>query len=76
MAFRLASKLPDYRSLLLHQFDSDVNLDEMNAETLFDFLLTYPLSNLVDGNREKGIIVVDGLDEAETDGENPLAEVF
>ena len=76
MAFRLASKLPDYRSLLLHQFDSDVNLDEMNAETLFDFLLTYPLSNLVDGNRETGIIVVDGLDEAETDGENPLAEVF
>lgn len=76
MAFRFATKLPDYRSLLLRQLDSDVNLDEMNAETLFDFLLTYPLSNLVDGKRETGIIVVDGLDEAESDGDNPLADVF
>lgn len=76
MAFRLATKLPDYRSLLLRQLDSDISLDEMNSETLFDYLLTYPLSNLVDGNRETGIIVVDGLDEAETDGDNPLAEVF
>lgn len=76
MAFRLATKLPDYRSLLLRQLDSDINLDEMNSETLFDYLLTYPLSNLVDGNRETGIIVVDGLDEAEADGDNRLAEVF
>ena len=76
MAFRLATKLPDYRSLLIRQLDSDVSLDEMNSETLFDYLLTYPLSNLVDGNRETGIIVVDGLDEAETDGDNPLAEIF
>lgn len=76
MAFRLASKLPDYRSMLLHQLDTDVCLDEMNAEMLFDYLLTYPLSCLVDGNRETGIIVVDGLDEAECNGENPLAEVL
>ena len=76
MAFRLAAKLPDYRSMLLHQLEEDVSLDTMNAEALFDFLLSYPLSNLVDGNRETGIIVVDGLDEAETNGENPLADVF
>ncbi len=76
MAFRLATKLPDYRSMLLHQLDTDIKLEEMNAEILFDFLLTFPLSNLVDGNRETGIIVVDGLDEAEIDGDNPLAEVF
>ena len=76
MSFRLATKLPDYRSMLLHQLDNDVNLEEMNAEALFDFLLTFPLSHLVDGNRETGIIIVDGLDEAEIDGDNPLAEVF
>lgn len=34
------------------------------------------LSHLVDGNRETGIIVVDGLNEAEINGSNPLAEVF
>lgn len=76
MAFRLATKLPDYRSMLLHQLDADVSLDEMNPEALFDFLLAYPLSHLVDGNRETGIIVVDGLDEAEANGDNPLADVF
>lgn len=76
MAFRLASKLPDYRSILLHQLDTDLQLDEMNPEALFDFLLAYPLSHLVDGNRETGIIVVDGLDEAEANGDNPLAAVF
>ena len=76
MAFRLASKLPDYRSILLHQLDTDLQLDEMNPEALFDFLLAYPLSHLVDGNRETGIIVVDGLDEAEVNGDNPLAAAF
>lgn len=76
MAFRLASKLPDYRNILLHQLDTDLQLDAMNPEALFDFLLAYPLSHLVDGNRETGIIVVDGLDEAEANGDNPLAAVF
>lgn len=76
MAFRLATKLPDYRSLLLRQLEESVCLDEMDAEALFDFLLVYPLSHLVDGNRETGIIVVDGLDEAESGGNNPLAAVF
>lgn len=76
MAFRLATKLPDYRSMLLHQLEEDVCLEEMNDEALFDFLLVYPLSHLVDGNRETSIIVVDGLDEAESGGDNPLAAVF
>lgn len=76
MAFRLAAKLPDYRSMLLFQLNTDVCLEEMDAETLFDYLLTYPLSHLVDGHRETGIIVVDGLDEAENNGDNPVAEVF
>lgn len=76
MAFRLATKLPDYRSMLLHQLEENVCLEEMKAEELFDFLLVYPLSHLIDGNRETGIIVVDGLDEAEIGNDNPLADVF
>lgn len=76
MAFRLAAKLPDYRSLLLRQLEADVSLDKMNSEMLFDFMLIAPISNLVDGQRETGIIIVDGLDEAEKNGDNPVAEVF
>ena len=77
MAFRLATKLPDYRKLLLHQLEqADNGLGEMKDDALFEFLLAYPLNHLVDGGRETGIIVVDGLDEAEKDGNNPLAAVF
>lgn len=76
MAFRLATKLPDYRSMLLRQLEDDVSLEDMDNEALFGLLLAYPLSHLVDGGRETGIIMVDGLDEAEVDGANPLAEVF
>ncbi len=76
IAFRLATKLPDYRKMLVHQLADNPRLDDMDAELLFDFLLATPLSHLVDGNRNVGIILVDGLDEAATDGENPLAELF
>lgn len=76
IAFKLATKLPDYRSFLIHQLDDQTPLDKMDAEALFDFLLIYPLSHLVDGNRETGLIIVDGLDEADTSGSNPLAETF
>lgn len=77
MAFRLATKLPDYRKLLLHQLEQvDNGLEEMNDDALFEFLLSYPLNHLVDGGRETGMIIVDGLDEAEKDGVNPLATVF
>ncbi|MBO7571237.1 MAG: toll/interleukin-1 receptor domain-containing protein [Bacteroidales bacterium] len=76
IAFRLATKLPDYRSMLLMQIKENVNLEDMNAETLFEFLLAYPLTHLIDGNRDACIIVVDGLDEAAYNSENFLAEVF
>lgn len=77
MAFRLATKLPDYRSMLLRQLGQDnAHLDEMGDDALFDFLLSYPLNHLVDGNRQTGLIVVDGLDEAEVNGSNPLSAVF
>lgn len=77
MAFRLATKLTDYRKLLLHQLEQvDNGLAEMKDDALFEFLLSYPLNHLVDGGREIGMIIVDGLDEAEKDGINPLAAVF
>lgn len=77
IAFQLATKLPDYRSMLLRQLGQDnIHLEEMGDNALFDFLLSYPLRHLVDGNRETGLILVDGLDEAEVNGSNPLASVF
>lgn len=77
MAFRLATKHPDYRRLLLEQLGQiGGGLEELSDDALFEFLLSYPLNHLVDGGRETGIIIVDGLDEAEVDGKNPLADIF
>lgn len=77
IAFKLATKLPDYRHLILHILAETGNdIDRMKPVELFEYLLSYPLNNLVDGEREIGLIIVDGLDEAENNGQNTLAEVF
>ena len=77
MAYRLATKLPDYRKLLIHQLEQmNTDLEKMTDDALFECLLSYPLNYLVDGERETGIIVVDGLDEAEIERSNKLAEIF
>lgn len=77
IAFRIATKLPDYRSLLIDILnETDHDLRKMGAEDLFECILSYPLNNLVDGERKTGLIIVDGLDEADDNGRNHLAEVF
>lgn len=77
LAFRLAAKIPDYRTILLHLLsDEACEMEKMSSEALFEYLVSYPLNNLIDGNRETGLIIVDGLDEAEQDGKNPLAHMF
>lgn len=77
ISFRLASKMHDYRERLLSMLDTrDLVLDDMKPEALFEFLLSFPLNNLINGNRENALVVVDGLDEAEVDGDNPVAKVF
>lgn len=77
MAFKLATKMADYRKMLIHQLsDKNLSLDSMEDEELFEYLISFPLNHLVDGNRETGLIIVDGLDEAEKDGSNSLARLF
>lgn len=77
IAFKLATKLPDYRHLILHILAETGNdMDKMKPEELFEYLLSFPLNNIVDGKRGVGLIIVDGLDEAEENGQNVLAEVF
>lgn len=49
IAFKLATKMPDYRLFLLSQLKKDISLDSISSERLFDYLLTFPLSQLVDG---------------------------
>lgn len=65
IAFKLATKIPDYRRLLIAQLDSiGDRLASLSAEELFGELLVFPLSNSIVGGRSSSVIVLDGLDEA------------
>jgi tetratricopeptide (TPR) repeat protein len=74
IAFQLASQLPDYQTRL-----TTINLEqiirETDARTIFDLLISQPLSGL---SRPAGdlVVLVDALDEASRHGTNPLASLL
>lgn len=66
MAFKLATKIPDYRTMLLHKLEANLssfNSTKFTPNDLFDYLLTDVLSLLIDGGRKDVFILIDGLDE-------------
>ena len=77
LAFQIATRLPDYRKLLLTLPEVKTDgLDRKNAAELFDYLLADPLRNAIDGGRERYLIVIDALDETGGDGRNELVEML
>lgn len=62
LSFQIATKLNDYRKLLIELVDKE-DIDSMALERLFDYLLIEPLNLLIDGGRERQIILIDALDE-------------
>lgn len=62
LALQMASKLPDYRKLLLSINSREIDLCP-DVKGLMDLLITRPLNLLIDGHRTPRIIVLDGLDE-------------
>jgi tetratricopeptide (TPR) repeat protein len=75
LAFQLATRLPDYRKLLL-TLPEIAELDRRDAAELFDYLLANPLCSVLNGGRERYLIVIDALDEAGEAGRNPLVEML
>ena len=75
LAFQLATRLPDYRKLLL-TLPEIAELDRKDAAELFDYLLANPLRSVIGGGRERQLIVIDALDEADEAGRNPLVEML
>ena len=64
IAFQIATRLPEYRTLLVDLPELD-SLDKKNADELFAYLLSEPLRYSIDGNRNAGLIVIDALDESQ-----------
>lgn len=75
LAFQLAARLPDYRKILL-TLPEIADLDGKDAAELFDYLLANPLRSVINGGRERYLIVIDALDEAGEAGRNPLVEML
>jgi hypothetical protein len=75
LAFQLATRLPDYRKLLL-TLPEIAELDSKDPAELFDYLLANPLKTVIGGGRERLLIVIDALDEAGEAGRNPLVEML
>jgi hypothetical protein len=75
LAFQLATRLPDYRKLLL-TLPEIAELNRKDAAELFDYLLANPLRSVIKGGRERYLIVIDALDEAGEAGRNPLVEML
>jgi hypothetical protein len=75
LAFHLATRLPDYRKLLL-TLPEIAELDRKDPAELFDYLLANPLRTAIGGGRERQLIVIDALDEAGEAERNPLVEML
>ena len=77
LAFQIATRLPDYRKLLLKVLEiKGEEVDRKNSAELFDYLLAEPLRHAIDGGRERYLIVIDALDEVRGKGRNELVEVL
>ena len=75
LAFQLATRLPDYRKLLL-TLPEIAELDRKDPAELFDYLLANPLCSVIHGGRERHLIIIDALDEAGEAGCNTLVEML
>lgn len=75
IAFQLATRLPDYRKILL-TLPEIAQLKGKNAHDLFAYLLSEPLKVAIDGGRERYLVVIDALDEANENCCNPLVEML
>lgn len=75
LAYQLACRLPEYRIMLEYMVQDDCVL-QMNESELFDYLITQPLNQSIDGGHEPMCILIDGLDESGDSEKNILAEVL
>lgn len=74
IAYYLATQIREYRQRLLELQDLD-NLLDKNAERLFEYLITEPMSR-ISYKGDTVVIVIDALDEATINGRNELADII
>ncbi len=78
MAFKIASKMHDFRIGLLRKLDiiKHINLNDFSANELFEKLIIEPFNEMIDGNRETKLIFIDGLDETERENGSEISSIL
>lgn len=77
LSYLLACRLPAYRqSLMLHLPEDRAAVERLSEKELFEQLISKPLSLSVDGNHERMILLLDGLDECGSPENNVLAKTL
>jgi len=73
LAYQLSTQLPAYEERLKSlKLDS---IGDLNAKTLFDYLIVQPLSRIQKPDR-KIVMLIDALDEATIEGKNDLVNLI
>ena len=78
LASHLSHSMAEYKHALAEQLSRNLgrnDLNNMGVEELFALLFKEPLSTLADPGRDT-LIVIDGLDESESQGRNELLDVI
>ena len=76
VSFQFAVRIPAFATRLDRMLsDFSLSIDTLSDEELFDRLLVEPF-NLIDGDNEKLVIILDGIDSFSSNGENKLASLF
>lgn len=77
LAYLMACRLTAYRqSLMLHLPEDRAAVQSLSEKELFEQLISKPLSLSVDGNHERMILLLDGLDECGSPENNVLAKTL
>jgi hypothetical protein len=74
LTYQLATQIPGYASSL-EALDLSRITTEENARSIFDALISQPLSQLTASHEHVYCLVIDALDEATFEGRNTIAEV-
>lgn len=77
VAYLMACRLTAYRqSLMLHLPEDRAAVQRLSEKELFEQLISKPLSLSVNGNHERMVILLDGLDECGSPENNVLAKTL
>jgi len=73
LAYHLATQVPEYAEALVLLNDLK-SLKEKNVQRLFEYIFTEPLAK-IEWKKDPIVLIIDALDEADSEGKNALLDV-